>query len=368
MTDEQFDQMVRDADPYRPDVVRHLDGVAQNLLEEIMSVPTLDRVAEPPVRHRWARRGVMRSLAGAGVAAAVLVGALVVSIMSPHQSGGRKPSPATTSDGRRAVSYSAAVLKAAEQNPRLLIDEAGWKATTVHGFAEKEGEIGFSNGGRQLGMNWYPADQYDDFHSDRLRVSKPEQVKVDGRQGELFRYSESDFAVMLAPRDGSFVELRTGGTWTRSEFDRVLAAVVHVDVRTWLDALPEEIVTPQRVAERAAKVLADVPLPPGFDTAALNDLGTNDPYQFGAEVTGRVSCGWIAEWLRAKKAGDEAALKRAADALRSSHNWKVLNDMKDEGAWPDAVWETADAVVAGKTPLGGYGHSLGCEFSRGTTP
>jgi hypothetical protein len=185
-------------------------------------------------------------------------------------------------------------------------------------------------------------------------------VKVDGWQGDLFRYSASDFAVMLQPRDGSFVELRTGSAWTRSEFDRVLADVVQVDARTWLAALPAEIVTPQGVAEQAAKVLADVPLPPGFDTASLNDLGTNDAYQFGAKVTSRVGCAWIAEWLRAKKAGDDAARQRAADALRSSHKWKVLHQMKDEGAWPEVFWETADKVAAGNPPRG-YGEALGCQ-------
>ncbi|WP_157744654.1 hypothetical protein [Micromonospora viridifaciens] len=305
----------------------------------------------------------MRGLVGGSVAAAVLAGVLAVSIMKPDQPGGRQSSPATSSSSEATgtITYSSMVLKAAEQNPRLLIDQPGWKATTVYGFAEETGEIRFSNGGRQLGMNWYPAGRYDDFHQDRLRVSKPEPVKVDGRPGELFRYSASDFSVMLAPRDGSFVELRTDGIWTRGDFDRVLADVVHVDVRTWLAALPAEIVTPERVDERAAKVLADVPLPPGFDTATLNDLGIYDAYQFGVEVTSRVGCGWIAEWRRAKKAGDDAALKRAADALRSSHKWKVLHQMNDEGDWPEAFWETADTVAAGNTPRGGYGQTLGCE-------
>jgi hypothetical protein len=360
MTDEQFDRMVRDADPYRPGVIRHLDGVAQNLLEEIMSVPTLDCVAKPPERRRRARRGMVSSLAGAGVAAAALAGFLAVSIMNPEYPGGRQASPATTSEGTKAVSYSSAALKAAEQNPRLLVDQPGWKATTVYGFAEENGTIAFSNGGRQLEMNWYPADQYDGYRKDRLEVSKPEPVKVDGRPGELFRYSASDFAAMLRPRDGSFVELRTGGAWTRAEFDQVLADVVQVDVRTWLAALPAEIVTPGRVEDQAAKVLADVPLPPGFDTAALNDVGTNDAYQFGAKVTSRVGCGWIAEWLRAKKAGDDAAVQRAGDALRSSHKWKVLHQMDDGGHWPEVFWETADKVAAGKAPAG-YGEALGCE-------
>ncbi|MDH6466409.1 hypothetical protein M2302_006617 [Micromonospora sp. A200] len=360
MTDEHLDRMVRDADPYRPGVIRHLDGAAQNLVEEIMSVPTLDPVAEPPGKRFRARRGVMSGLAGASVAATLLAGVLTVSIMKLDQPDGHPTTPAITSEATDPAAYSAMVLKAAEENPRLLIDQPGWKATTVYGFAEKTGTIAFSDGERQVEMNWYPAGQYDGYHEDRLHVSKPEPVKVDGWSADLFRYSASDFAVMLRPRDGSFVELRTGGTWTRSEFDRVLADVVRVDARTWLAALPTEIVTPERVDEQAAKVLADVPLPPGFDTTTLGDLGTNDAYQFGAKVTSRVGCGWIAEWLRAKKAGDDAALRRAADALRSSHKWTVLHQMNDEGDWPEAFWETADKVAAGKPPAQ-YQEALGCE-------
>ncbi|MFF4878895.1 hypothetical protein [Micromonospora sp. NPDC000668] len=362
MTDEQLDRMVRDADPYRPDVITHLDGAAQHLLEEIMSAPTLETVAEPPGKPSRARRTMMSGLASAGVAAAVLAIVLTVSIMNVDQPGGREASPDTspTSEATKPTSYSAMVLKAAEENPRLLIDQPGWKATTVYGFTEKEGTIEFSNDGQRLQMNWYPADQYDGYHKDRLHVSKPEQVTVDRWPGDLFRYSASDFAVMLRPRDGSFVELRTGSAWTRSEFDRVLADVVRVDARTWLAALPAEIVTPDRVDEQAAKVLADVPLPPGFDTAALTGLGTNDAYQFGAALTSRVGCGWIAEWLRAKQAGDAAALQRAADALRSSHKWKVLHQMNDEGDWPEVFWETADKVAAGEFPAG-YRGALGCE-------
>ena len=139
----------------------------------------------------------------------------------------------------------------------------------------------------------------------------------------------------------------------------ILAHVVRVDVHTWLAALPPEIVTPARVDAQAARVLADVPLPPNFDIAALGDVGTNDAYQFGAKVTGRVGCAWIAEWLRAKQAGDDAALQRAADALRSSHQWQVLHEMDDKGDLPEVFWEIADKVVAGHQPAG-YAQGLGC--------
>ncbi|MEV0155115.1 hypothetical protein AB0H57_15415 [Micromonospora sp. NPDC050686] len=359
MTDEQLDRMVRDADPYPPDAVRHLDGAAQHLLEEIMSTPTLAPVTEPPERPRRARRSVLSGLAAAGVAAVLLTGFLAVSALRPEPPAGRQASPVTTSDGPRTAGYSAMVLKAAEQNPRLLIDQPGWKATTVYGFAEKQGTIGFTNGDRHVEMNWYPADSYHGYQQDRLGVSRPEAVKVDGQPGDLFRYSGNDFAVMLRPRDGSFVELRANGM-RRAEFDRMLAAVVRVDARTWLAALPAEIVTPERIEERAATVLADVPLPPGFDTAALTELGVNDAYQFGAQVTARVGCGWIAEWLRAKKAGDDAALKRATDALRSSHHWKVLHQMNEAGDYPEVFWETADEVADGDVPPG-YKGALGCQ-------
>jgi hypothetical protein len=359
MTDEHLDRMVRDADPYRPEVVRHLDGSALNLLEEIMSVPILEPATEPepPGLRPRSRRDLVRGLAGVGVAAALLAGVLAVSVLR-DQADRPVTSPGTSDPGGPVV-YPAMVLKAAEENPRLLIDEPGWKVTTVYGFAEEEGTIAFRNGARELEMNWYPSGRYDVYREDRLRKSRPEPVKVDGWPADLFRYSAGDFAVMLRPRDGSFVELRTGGTWTRGDVDQVLAHVIRVDARTWLAALPAEIVTPQRVDERAVEVLADVPLPPGFDTATLNDLGTNDAYQFGAQVTGRVGCGWIAEWLRAKKAGDDAAVQRAADALRSSHRWAVLKRMDDSGDWPEVFWTIADEVAAGDLPAG-YRTALGC--------
>ncbi|MCI4061200.1 hypothetical protein MRQ36_00870 [Micromonospora sp. R77] len=360
MTDEHLDRMIRDADPYRPDVIGRFDGAAQHLLEEIVSLSTLEPVAELPPGPLRARRGVLSALAAGGVAAAVLAGVLAVSVLDGRQPERQPVIPGITSGAKGPVGYSAMVLKAAEENPRLLIDQPGWKATTVYGFAEKTGTIAFRNGEREVEMNWYPADQYDSYHRDRLDVSRPERVQVDRWPADLFRYRAGDFAVMLRPRDGSFVELRSSLGWTRSEFDQLLAHVVRVDARTWLAALPAEIVTPERVSEQAAKVLADVPLPPGFDPAALADLGTNDAYQFGAKVTSRVGCGWISEWLRARKAGDAAAVQRAADALRSSHRWKVLHQMNDAGDWPEVFWEYADMVADGKSPTG-YEQALGCE-------
>jgi hypothetical protein len=339
-----IDDRLHDADPYRPEIVGHLDGADQTLLEEIMSA---DRMPAP-----WRRR-----LIAPIAAAAALIGVLAVSAVirhdRPETHEAVRPAPTTSSQ------WSPLVLRAAEQNPRLLIQEPGWKITTVYGFTENTGTMQFTNGDRALEINWYPAKEYQGYYSGRLNVSKPEPGKVDGIDGSIFTYSASDFAIMLKPNDDTFAELRTGGKWTRSAFDQELTRIKRADVQTWLAAMPPEIVTPGRADEAAAKALDGVPLPPKFDRAALNAVGTNDQYQFGAAVAARVGCGWIEEWQRANQAGDQAALKKAADALRSSHQWKFLQRMNKDGDYPEVFWEMADQTAAGNPPTG-YRDALGC--------
>jgi hypothetical protein len=339
-----IDDRLHDADPYRPEIMGHLDGADHTLLEEIMSA---DRMPAP-----WRRR-----LIAPIAAAAALIGVLAVSAVIRHERPQTHEAarPAPTTGGH----WSALVLRAAEQNPRLLVQEPGWKITTVYGFTENTGAMRFTNGDRELEINWYPAKEYQGYHTSRLKVSKPEPAQVDGIDGSIFTYNASDFAFMLKPNGDTFAELRTGGKWTRSAFEQELTRIKRVDVQTWLDAMPPEIVTPGRADEAAAKALEGVPLPPKFDRSALDAVGTNDQYQFGAAVAARVGCGWIGEWQRAKQAGDQAALKTAADALRSSHQWKFLQQMNKDGDYPEVFWETADQTAAGGPPTG-YRDALGC--------
>lgn len=339
-----IDDQLHDADPYRPETIGHLDGADQTLLEEIMSA---DRMPAP-----WRRR-----LIAPIAAAAALIGVLAVSAVvrhdRPETHEAVRPAPTTSS------TWSALILRAAEQNPRLLIQEPGWKITTVYGFTANTGTMRFTKGDRELEINWYPAAQYQGYYTHRLDVSKPEPGRIDGIDGSIFTYGASDFAFMLKPNDDTFAELRTGGKWTHSAFVQELTRIKRVDVQTWLTAMPPEIVTPGRADEAAAKALEGVPLPPKFDRSALNAVGTNDQYQFGAAVAARVGCGWIEEWQRAKQAGDRAAQKTAADALRGSHQWKFLKQMTKDGAYPEVFWQMADQTAAGTLPSG-YREALGC--------
>ncbi|MEV0900474.1 hypothetical protein [Actinoplanes sp. NPDC049802] len=362
MTDEHLDRMVRDADPYRPDLVARLGGAEQQLLEEIMSTPKLDVVdGDGP------RRGLSRRLIGAVAAAAAVTGVIGATALlrdqpDPGGSTGAWSGPLglPSSDSGGAGGGYQLDLKAAEAHPRLLIGRPGWKITTVYGFAAAEGTIEFVNGKRSIQMNWYAADQYDSYYKDRLEVSKPEFTTVAGAEASVVTYGGGEWAAMRKPDGSTFVEMRSGPGWTRGEYDALLAAVKQVSAEEFLAALPPEVVTPGKVREAAAKVLADMPIPPGFDVAAVNVAGANSPYHFGAAVTGQVTCSWITEWARAEEAGDKEALGRASAALQSSRRWKVLQEMNTEGDWPEAIWELADRVTKkGEVPKG-YEEGFGC--------
>ncbi|GGR51237.1 hypothetical protein GCM10010168_82550 [Actinoplanes ianthinogenes] len=357
MTDDRVDRLVRDADPYRPELI-DLRGAEHDLLEEIMSVPT----AQVPERRPRIGRRLAVSLATA--AAVVGVAGVTVALHDqPRVPAGPAAGPAGAALDASAVAgsrWTLAAVQAAQANPRLLIGEPGWKATNVSGFTADRGAITFEKDGSALEMNWYPAKQYPSYFADRKHVSEPEPGKAGTLPGDIFTYDAGDFALMLKPHDGTFVELRTGGIWTRARFDEILAGIKQVDVDTWLAALPPEIVTPARAGDAAAEVLAGIPLPPGFDTGVLRKLGVNDKYQFAAGVTSKVGCAWIAEWQRADKAGDAAARSKAAAALRGSHNWAALKSIENEGGWSEVFWDVADHVAKGQVPAD-YRDAIGCQ-------
>ncbi|MET0424950.1 MAG: hypothetical protein ABW046_13790 [Actinoplanes sp.] len=332
---------LRAADPYRPGLIGRLDGEKQALLEEIMA----DTVVE--TTHKLRRR-----LVGAVAAAIVLTGAIVVAYPD------REPPPAAKNVEK--AKFSPAAIQAAEQNPRLLIKEPGWKAVNVYGFAEEDGSISFVQGSLRLDMNWYPAGQHDFYQKDRQADSQPTTMTVAGLTGDLYSFKNNYFSVMLPPRDNTFVEIGTTSKgWTRARWDQVLGSIVRVDAETWLAALPPEIVTPDRAPAAAAKALAGVPLPPGFDVTVLNGDGANDAYQFGVRVTSAVGCAWIKEWERADRADDAVARAKAAKALRSSRQWKVLKDIEDGGGWSSVFWGVTEEVADGHVP-DGYADTIGC--------
>lgn len=377
------DHRLRQADPYRG---RDLHGADVDLLEEILADQAAPTRLRETRRHRsLGRRLAVSVAAAAAVTAAVGVPALIAErdTAAPLEAGPSSTPSQVTPSRVTPIRYAAAAVRVAEENPRILVAAPGWKVRTVEGFDPHNGETTFQlgpdrwretpvygDGGSLAGtsrtnaaphfeVTWYPRDQYESYRADRATVGGLQHVTVLGRRAQMVSYSATDHAVMLPPQGEVFIELR-GRLGNEAEFKRFLAEdVEQVGVGTWLAAMPASVVTSGSAETAAAAVLADIAVPPGFDRVAVARGLALDSYQFGAKVTGEVACGWIAEWDRARRAGDEAAARRAADALAGSRNWKVLAEMDAEGDYPEVIWGYADQVSAGRFPTG-YRQGLGC--------
>ncbi len=342
MTDHELDRLIARANPYGDETVANLPaaGADAELLEEIVSTPTtsvrlLEHTTPRPPR-RWRRRPAL--LAAAAVAAIVAVGGVVL----PGGGGGPVAS---------APAYAASVIAVAEANPRLLLDEPGWSVSYVAEFTAAQGEMRISNGHRYLELNWRPAGQYRLYLDDRSHEMTATPIMLLGQTGSMFSYNAEDFTTILPPRGQNFLEIR-GTFLSETEYRRLIAKLYPVDVNTWLDALPESVVRPEQKAAVITEILADIPVPKGFDARKLNTDTTTERYHVGARVTGAVTCAWVDQWAKAKKSGDAAGVQEAVDAMRSARSWKILREMDAQGDYPEVVWEFADAVVNGTLVIG----------------
>jgi len=247
-------------------------------------------------------------------------------------------------------SFAAELVRAAEASPRLLMD--GWSVTRVDEWSAGQGEMTFTSGERTLALSWWPA-------SETGRIGKDSDKLVAGGR-TFYRYKGSNDYTAFWRSGDSTVEARALAA-SPDDFVALLRRLRSVGAEDWLRALPSSAVAPADHGTAVDAMLRGLPLPPGFDTAALRrDARTRDRYQLGAQVSGAVACGWIEAWLH----GDN----RAVAELATARDWQVLKDMNAEGDYPEVLWQYADAVVHGGTVPGGkpltvkesYKEALGC--------
>jgi hypothetical protein len=360
-----MDQLLRGGQLYPDSVVGSLDLArgGQELLEEIMSTPTDGRLDQPVAEHlgetarpHWelpetsaTPRGHRRALIAVAATVAFIAAAT-------------GPTLALRGGDEVAVSPGGHASAPAEDktgNPRLVLDDPAWKITHVDETDAANGEIEFKNGRRWLQVNWYEAKTYPGYHESRLKVSKPATFLVLDQKGERFRYSATDFAVMLPPKGLSFLEIR-GVVGDAKTFAAELAKLKPVSLDQWLAAMPSSVITPDRAQAATKAMLADVPLPPGFEPVPLNTGDTNDEYQYGAAVIGNVTCAWLKQYEVARIAKDEPGMATVDKALATSRGWKILLTMDKEGDYPEVVWDYAHRV-AQRTDVNGYPAALGCD-------
>jgi len=255
--------------------------------------------------------------------------------------------------GGQERAFAAATVRAAEGAPRLLLE--GWTVTRVDEWNAGTGEMTFSQGERELELSWFRA-ATSDAKVGAAKDPDPEvalAVAVPGATAAVHRYAGSDDYTAVW-RSGDLTVQARALAPSPADFAGVLGRLDRVGARDWLTALPASAVTPREHRDAVDEMLAGVPLPPGLDVGKLpGGAATRDRYQLGAQVAGTVACGWIAAWIEAKAAGDDAGAGRAAAALASSSDWAILREMQAEGDFPKVLREYADAVAGDGTVMGG---------------
>lgn len=351
MNDDELDLLVASTAPISQRRVAQLplSGPEDDLLEAIMSTtPTTGALtAEAPRLHprRWL----------VAVAAAIV---LIVGLATVQQL-----------QGGRSTAWAAEVVAIAEAAPRLLVDRPGWAVARADQFAASQGEMTFSNGRQELDLRWIPVGEHGAKLVDRADESDLQAAAtVVGRAATVFRYTGTSDYVALWEHGEHSAEAR-GVFPSISELNDVLGSLVEVDVDTWLSAMPASVVKPSARDEVVDQMLADLPLPDGFDRTALRQgASVQDRYQLGAKVAGSVACRWIERWIGALTAGDAQSAQQAVDAMATSRRWAILIEMDADGAYPKALWELADAMTTGNQVSGGkrmtvqdsYANTLGC--------
>ena len=172
-----------------------------------------------------------------------------------------------------------------------------------------------------------------------------------------------DYPLKVADLFGITIdELVAYNDWTSvAEFPGVGGIVKIPPGTTELTAVTDTtvlgVVSDSEQAEAIAELLNGVPVPDGFDVAALESGTTDDRYQFIAQVSGAVACAWLDQWFTGQETQDPDLQSAAAAALATSHTWPMLTEIADQGGWSDELWLHADAVNGGAGVMTGNGPS-----------
>jgi hypothetical protein len=201
-----------------------------------------------------------------------------------------------------------------------------------------------SQDGRQLSIRIYGGG----MNVERQRVGDENRLARE-INGEGFSFVDSGGSRFRANVLRGFWVWEFDGTGFAQvdDFIDTAASVTTVDEAAWLaSADPEQSgVGSLDTSGQLDVLLQGVPLPTDFDVAALRQsLQPESQYQVVAGVSGAVVCAWLDQGFTAVDSGDEERRAEAAEALATSRSWSMLLDSVDEGAWPDAVWQWADAV------------------------
>lgn len=338
------------------------------LVEDAPLAPDFDDLTTTHVRSIETSKP--RPLVVAGLSAAAVLATFVVGGIWLGQSGGSSdPSGETPVAPTVTVPDTLANLAAGEF-PRVLIDAPDWSIVYVDHSegVNAEGEFAVSdiqfsdrsdhaelrmNSGFHADLGALIADRADDH----VRIEDAPIWDTSAAVVDL----GSGFTAMWESNavEYEFVAYEIDN---EEKFRSLLSSVVQTSEEEWVMSLPDEIVTDR--GQVVSTYLVDVPLPPDFDSASLEQGPVEHWYPVAAETISAVSCSWIDYWIDAKAAGDTEAVQRAVDAMASSHHWRILDDMLAEGEYPKVVWEYADAMFGDGTIVAGEVTTVEATYQR----
>lgn len=380
-----IDVLLRASNPAPDEAVRALrsDALAEStdaLRRAILAEP---RTVPPTPRKRRHRRMPALAAATALIAVAAVFGVASLDrfeVIAP-------------SSGQ---AWAASAVRVANAVPRRLVGEPGWAVLQADEFTVEDGAMTFAKNDRAVELRWTVQDQRM-LLADRAMSSDlgARSAQVGSTRARIFHYASTkdDFAAIWSDGGRYTLELRThadrhsltensdGSTsyaqgyttgFTLASFEALLRSIHAVPVDDWLAAMPPSVVKPQDTRLAVADMLRDIPQPPGFEQRGLIDAGggaVHDRYQLGARVVGAVACGWIEEWIAAKRAGDTVKRDAAVDVLAGSRNWAIVKEMEPGGGYPLMLSDYVTAMRTGGSPPAGrkttversYRSALGCE-------
>ncbi|HSJ84601.1 MAG TPA: hypothetical protein VLA91_12365 [Acidimicrobiia bacterium] len=279
----------------------------------------------------------------------------------------------TTSEMAPTTSEAVPAIAAGEL-PYVISSAPGWTITFVAGSSRDQvdgsGEhqyltIVFGNGSSEAELNVELGSDVEGRITDReAGRTRLDEATLWGTSAVVSRGdSDLDHSAIWAVDDVVF-ELRA--TLDEPTFRSLLGSLTVVDREEWIASVPDTVVTDRPAA--VTEYLADIPLPAGFDATSLQSGPEVDRYFVGADVVAAVTCAWIEQWVAAKADQDQAGIDQAVDAMATSREWDILNDMATEGDFSLVVFEYADAIAGDGTVVGGrvltveesYRQAFGC--------
>ncbi len=251
------------------------------------------------------------------VAAAAIIAVVVVLAALP--SGGR--------DGGPTAAYGAELVHFAQASPLVLLEATGWHVDYADEYSAQQGEMHYVRDGVEADLFWRSGPLAGWVRDRAASASVRTSGHVLGTGAQVFEYrgghpGAQDITALWS-YDGRVLEFRTTVADIPA-YLRLLGALRTVDAATWLDALPASVVRSAQRAGTIKAMLRGIPLPPGFDPAAIpGSRLVSDRYQLGAAVTG-----WSPAVAPRLVAGSPTAAT-GTPSTRRSRRWPPRRDLAD---------------------------------------